>query len=190
MKPQIGTISQSSMQKTNSSIDSMSTPMSMCLTPIHNHLDLKIYLDNIPLNLSQRNYMDQSPIVHFHPTVKIEPNDIPGIPVGDILHLHKENVTIHDFLETLDLDNKTKEMLNDNSNGINKPTSINVYVNGSLKKEGMDYLMPNKDRILLSIYTIDKDKNEFTKEIEKQIESVTNYTGLGKDKNLQLFGGC
>lgn len=189
MKPQIDTITQSSMQKTNSSIDSMSMPMSICLTPIHNHLDLKIYLDNIPLNLSQRNYMDQSPIVHFHPTVKIEPNDVPGIPVGDILHLHKENVTIHDFLNTLDLDNKTKEML-DNSNGMNKPTSINVYVNGSLKKEGIDYLMQNNDRILLSIYTIDKDKNEFTKEIEKQIESVTNYTGLGKDKNLQLFGGC
>lgn len=190
MKTQIDDKSQYSMPKTNSSIDSMFIPMSMCLTPIHNHLDLKIYLNNIPLNLSQRNYMDQSPIVHFHPTVKVEPNDVPGIPVGDILHIHKGNVTIHDFLKTLDLDNKTKEILDDNSNGTNKPTSISVYVNGDLQKEGLDYLMQNKDRILLSIYNIDKDKKQFTHEIEKQIESVTNYAGLGKDKNPQLFGGC
>ena len=190
MKTQIDDKSQLSMRKTNSSIDSMFKPMSMCLTPIHNHLDLKIYLNNIPLNLSQRNYMDPPPIVHFHPTVKVEPNDLPGIPVGDILHLHKGNVTIHDFLKTIDLDNKTKELLVDNSNDTNKPTSISVYVNGDLQKEGLDYFMQNKDRILLSIYNIDKNKKQFTHEIEKQIESVTNYAGLGKDKNPQLFGGC
>ncbi|MGI0044883.1 MAG: peroxiredoxin family protein, partial [Nitrososphaeraceae archaeon] len=75
---------------------------SMCITSIHKHADFKLYLGANQLNLSQRKFMDQSTDVHFHPTVKINPRDIPGIPVGDIVHIHKQNVTIKDFLNTLD----------------------------------------------------------------------------------------
>ncbi|MGI0011717.1 MAG: peroxiredoxin family protein, partial [Nitrosopumilaceae archaeon] len=50
---------------------------SMCLTPIHNRADFKIYLNGDSLNLAQRKYMDQSMDIHFHPTVKVNPDDVP-----------------------------------------------------------------------------------------------------------------
>lgn len=168
---------------TNSTGDTTMVDHSMCLTPIHNHADFKVYLNGNPLNLTQRNYMDQSSDVHFHPTVKVNPDDVPGIPFADMVHMHKENITISDLLDTLDFDDATSKMLSGNSG------MLMVYANGELKPEGLDYVMQDKDRILVSYYDdtsgIIKDE-----EIAKQIESVTNYAIMGKDKNPSLFGGC
>lgn len=156
---------------------------SMCLTPIHKHADFKVYLNGNPLNLTQRKYMDQSSDVHFHPTVKVNPDDVPGIPFADMVHMHKENMTISDLLNTLDFDNATSKMLSGNSG------MLMAYANGELKPEGLDYVMQDKDRILVSYYD---DTSGIIKddEIAKQIDSVTNYAIMGKDKNLSLFGGC
>lgn len=150
---------------------------SMCLTPIHNHADFKVYLNGNPLDLSQRKYMDQDRDVHFHPTVKVNPDDIPGIPFADMVHIHKENLTVRDFLNTLDFDTDTLKMLNDEQ-------KLKVYANGELRQEGLDYVMHDKDRILVSY------GSETESQIAKQIESVTNYATMGRDKNPSLFGGC
>ncbi len=168
-----------SIQNTTSAI--MMNDHSMCSTPIHNHADLKVYLNGVPLNLAQRKYMDQSADVHFHPTVKIHPNDIPGVPFADMVHIHKENITIGDFLNTLDLDANTTKILNDDKQ------ILKVYVNGVLDKKGLDYIMKDKDRILVSY---DTNKGENKNDIAKQIESVTSYATIGKDKNPSFFGGC
>lgn len=151
---------------------------SMCLTPIHNHADLKIYINDSSLNLAQRKYMDQSSDVHFHPTVKVNSNDIPGVPFADMVHIHRDNVTIEDFLDTLDIDTNTKKMLYDKQ-------LTKVYVNGILKKEGLDYIINDKYRILVSYSGSDSES-----QIAKQIRSVTSYAGLGRDRNPSLFGGC
>ncbi|MGH9987084.1 MAG: peroxiredoxin family protein, partial [Nitrososphaeraceae archaeon] len=106
---------------------------SMCITPIHKHADLKVYLDNVLLNMSQRKFMDQNAEVHFHPTVKVNPNDVPGVPFGDMVHIHKENVTIKDFFNTLDLDtNNTLGKLIGN-NGM-----MRVYVNEAYQEMGLN----------------------------------------------------
>ena len=151
---------------------------SMCLTPIHRHAALKIYLNGNLLNLSERKYTDQSSEVHFHPTVKVNPNDLPGIPFGDMVHIHKDNLTIRDFLNTLDLDNYTLKTLQNDK-------YLKVYVNGEVHAEGLDYIMHDKDRILVT--NTGQDKYD---EIAKQIESVTSYAIMGKEKNPSLFGGC
>lgn len=151
---------------------------SMCLTPIHTHADLKIYLNGNLLNLTERKYMDQSREVHFHPTVKVYPNDIPGIPFGDMVHIHKENVTVGDFLNTLDLDNATLNVLQDNK-------YLKVYVNSKVHPAGLDYIMHDKDRILVT-----NTASGNSDEIAKQAESVTSYAVIGKEKNPSLFGWC
>jgi len=83
----------------------------LCAQLQYTHADLYIYLNGNLLNLTERKYMDQSPEVHFHPTVKVNPNDIPRIPFGDMVHIHKDNLTIRDFLNTLDLNNHTLKIL-------------------------------------------------------------------------------
>ncbi|MGH9977775.1 MAG: peroxiredoxin family protein, partial [Nitrososphaeraceae archaeon] len=158
------------------------TPMtdhSMCITPIHKHADFKIYLDGVLLNMSQRKFMDQAAEVHFHPTVKVNPNDIPGVPFGDMVHIHKENVTIKDFLNTLDLDTNTLGKLGNNE-------MLRVYINGAYQKIGLNHVMNDKDRILVS--HISDGITE--KEILNQMESVTSNAVMGKDRNPSIFGGC
>lgn len=150
---------------------------SMCLTPIHEHADFKVYLNGNPLNLAERKYMDQDRVVHFHTTVKVNPDDVPGIPFADMVHIHDENITINDFLNTLELGNDTFKMLADKQ-------LTKVYVNGDLRPEGLDYVMQDKDRILVTSGNVNES------EIAKEIESVTDYATMGKDKNPSLFGGC
>ncbi|MGI0015300.1 MAG: hypothetical protein ACREBU_17935, partial [Nitrososphaera sp.] len=100
------------------------------------------------------------------------------------VHIHKENVTISDFLNTLDLGNDTLKMLEDKQ-------LTKVYVNGNLQPGGLDYIMHDKDRILVSSYDSSNSGNNVAEnEIAKQIESVSNYATMGKDKNPSVFGGC
>lgn len=145
---------------------------SMCLTPIHNHVDFKMYLGGTMLNFSQNNYMDQSNEVHFHKTVKAKPDDVAGIPNGLIIHVHKENVTIGNFLKTLDLPFDTDGILN-----------LKVMVNGAVQPSGLNYIMKDKDRLLVTDSSNDS-------QIKSQVESVTDYAIQGKEKNPSLFGGC
>lgn len=170
---------------TNIALSYLSNPASaidhsMCVTPIHRHADFKIYLDGVPLNMSQRKFMDQAAEVHFHPTVKVNPNDVPGVPFGDMVHIHKENVTIKDFLNTLDFDTNTFGKLGGNND------MLRVYVNGTNQEMGLNYVMNDKDRILVS--QISDGTTE--KDILNQIESVTSYAVMGKDRNPSIFGGC
>lgn len=158
------------------------TDHSMCLTPMHKHADFKVYLDGLPLDLAQRKYMDQASDVHFHPTVKVNPDDIPGVPFADIVHIHRENVTVLEFLTTLDLDNDATSKI------LVTDQKLKVYVNGDLRSEGLNYLMQDKDRILLSFNEV--NDNTTQDEISRQINSVTEYALEGKEKNPSLFGGC
>lgn len=144
----------------------------MCLTPIHNHVDFKMYIGGNILNFSQNNYMDQSNEAHFHKTTKVEPDDVAGLPNGLLIHVHKENIIIGDFLKTLDLPFNLDTIQN-----------LKVYVNGNLQRSGLEYVMKDKDRILVTDSTDDQ-------QIKQQIDSVTDYAIKGKEKNPSLFGGC
>jgi len=145
---------------------------SMCLTPVHNHVDFKMYLNGNMLNFSQNFYMDQSNVIHFHKTVKIKPDDIPGIPNGLIIHVHKEGATIREFMETLDLPFDFNNLQN-----------LKVYANGIEQSLGLEYVLKDKDRLLIT------DSNNDS-QIKSQMDSVTDYALQGKEKNPSLFGGC
>jgi hypothetical protein len=69
-----------------------------------------------------------------------------------------------------------------------KGGNIFVYVvdiNGDIRLEGLDYVMHDKDRILVTNTPV-----ENTAEIAKQITSVSSYAIIGIEKNPSLFGGC
>jgi hypothetical protein len=69
-----------------------------------------------------------------------------------------------------------------------KGGNIFVYVvdiNGDIRLEGLDYVMHDKDRILVTNTPV-----ENTAEIAKQITSVSSYAMIGIEKNPSLFGGC
>lgn len=145
---------------------------SMCLTPIHNHADFKMYLGGVMLNFSQNNYMDQSNEVHFHKTVKVKPDDIPNVPNGLLIHIHREGMLFREFLKTLDMPFDVAAIEN-----------LKVYVNGNIQESGLDYTLQDKDRILITSNTEDSA-------IKAQVDSVTDYALQGKEKNPSLFGGC
>lgn len=149
----------------------------MCRTPIHYHTDFKLYINGVAFNFSQRNFMDQSSEVHFHPTVKVKPDEIPGIPIGDIIHVHKEEMTLRKFFETLDVDAPTRAIVDDKN-------TLQVYVDSQLKSEGLEYVLKDKERVLVT------NGPQPGSTIAQQMESVTNHAVLGKEKNPSLLGGC
>jgi peroxiredoxin Q/BCP len=145
---------------------------SMCLTPIHNHVDFKMYLGETMLNFSQKSFMDQANFTHFHKTVKVNPDDVPGIPNGLLIHVHRDNVTIRDFLKTLDLPFNIDNIQN-----------LKVVVNDNVQSSGLDYVLKDKDRLLVT-------GSSNNSQIKSQMDSVTDYALQGKEKNPSLFGGC
>lgn len=149
----------------------------MCQTPIHYHSNFKLYFNDRLFNLSQRDYMDQHMDAHFHPTVKVKPEDTPGIPVSEIVHVHKPNLTLQFFLSTLDFDDNTRGLLAD-------PTNLRVYVNGTLRSEGLNATFEEASRILVTYGNLTKDQ------VDRQQASVTSYTTQDKEKYPHLFGGC
>jgi len=158
----------------------------MCSTPIHYHADIKFYINGTQLNLAQRKYMDQAPDVHFHTTVKVKPNDIPGIPFADMVHIHAQNLTINHLLKTLDLNQTVLKALDNQQ-------MTKVYVNGVLNQAGLDYAMHDKERILVSYYAGkggSVNNPEPQGELGKEMKSVTYYATLGKNANPSFFGGC
>jgi len=62
-----------------------------------------------------------------------------------------------------------------------------------LNKVGLDYVMHDKDRILVSYYAGKNGSVNYTEpqgELGKEMKSVTYYATLGKNMNPSLFGGC
>lgn len=150
---------------------------SMCITPIHKHVNFKLYLNDRIFNLSQRQYMDQHMDAHFHPTVKVKPGDTPGIPFADVVHVHKDNLTLRFFLTTLDFDDNTRALLDDAQN-------LHVYANGTLQPAGVDYAPNDWESVLVT------HGNLSGEQINRQLGSVTAYLPEDKQRHPELFGGC
>lgn len=150
---------------------------SMCITPIHRHANLRVYVNGTMVDFAKREHMDQSAEFHFHPTVKVDEDDEPGVPVGDFFHIHRDNVTLRDFFATLDLPPEVSAAFDDEA-------QLQVYVNETLVDLGLDHAPLDGDRVLVTTGpTTDTP-------IQNQLGSVTRYTSDDEDRYPSLFGGC
>ncbi len=131
----------------------------------HGHFDIKVYLNGTRVNFGLAKYQsaegkELDPDVHLH-----DGN-------GNLVHVHKNGVTLNQFFNSLKmsftdscfiLDNDKKFCNSDQKN-------LKMYVNGLVNTDFQNYIPQDLDRILIS-FGPQEDKNLAT-----QINSVTDLS--------------
>ena len=123
----------------------------------HEHADLKIYVDSIPVDLSQQKYQLKSKFIH------VEDGD------GDVIHKHAKGVTLGMFFRTIGIEFKKNCLTIDDKKYCNSGNKkIRMFVNGKEIEEFEDYEFKSLDKILITY------GNSTDSEISRQIKTVTN----------------
>jgi len=123
----------------------------------HIHMDIKVYLDGVPVNFGDQKYQLRAQQVHF------ESGD------GDVFHVHATGVTLGYLFETLggrlsetciSLDGVTK--CNDGTK------TLKFYVNGQPNNQFGKYLPRSLDKLSVSY------GSETSEQIQRQLATVTD----------------
>lgn len=136
----------------------------------HEHIDLKVYLGNKELDLSQTKYQSTSedekdPNVHVH-----DGN-------GEVVHKHREGVTLGMFFKSIGISfdqnclvlDTSERYCNDESN------ELRFLVNGQNDSRFANYELNDLDRVLINY----GPKNE---NLESKINSVTDQACMYSEK--------
>jgi hypothetical protein len=127
----------------------------------HLHADYKVYIDNKPISFVKREYMVAAPHVH------IEGMD------GDVIHVHATGVTIGEYFRTLGMKFSNSCFILDKPlDGVKKfcneeGKTLKFYVNGEPNDLYGDYLISDKDKLLISYGPADED-------IKHQLAAITD----------------
>lgn len=121
-------------------------------TSFHEHFDLVVFLDGEQLDLSQEKYQSSTyeykdKHIHLH-----DGN-------GSVIHLHKPDVSLHTFFETLDMNLGDDCLVLDTLQEFctNEEKSFYIVVNGQKLSDVISEYIPNdEDRIL--VYYGDDDQ--------------------------------
>ena len=127
------------------------------LRSVHNHADVKVYIDGKAIDFSQHKYQLASRFIHFEEGV------------GDVIHMHATGLTIGHLFKSLGGDISTNCItldLQSNCRDGNKTSKL--YVHNQPNNEFDNYIIKDLDKILISY------GNEDQAEIQKQLDSITN----------------
>ena len=122
---------------------------------VHIHADFKVYINDKAIDFSQLMYQLRDKSVH------VEDN------IGEVVHVHKEDVTIGDFFNTLDIEfNNNCITLVEGKYCNEDNKQLRFFVNGLENNEFEKYEIKNFDKILISYGEGD---------ITKQLSSITDF---------------
>ena len=141
----------------------------------HIHADWKIYINNKPLDLSDKSHMDRmrnnQPVSSF---IHVDSGAPAPEKTGEVLHMHATGVPLWVFFKSIGMDfNKdciTLENKEKFCNDINK--QLQFYVNGQLNNQFENYVFNDLDKILISY------GNDSEEEIKNQLNSITDFAKL------------
>ncbi len=126
---------------------------------IHEHFDLKVYIDGKPMDFSKTRYQLKSAYIHLEEGI------------GEVVHIHATGITLQHFFNTIEI------TLNENCMTVdaNKMCSVGgktlrYYANGKLIEEKEDYVPKDFDKILITY------GDETEAEIQQQIASLTSLS--------------
>lgn len=145
----------SELQKDNKDLMMLSGVGS--LRSVHNHADVKVYINGKAVDFSQSKYQLAARFIHFEEGI------------GDVIHTHATGLTMGHLFKSLGADfgnNCLAFEKTDYCNGEN--AKLRLYVNGRPNSEFDNYIIKDLDKILVS-YGSESDE-----EIQKQLNSITN----------------
>lgn len=122
---------------------------------VHIHSDFKVYINGKAIDFSLPKYQLRDKSVHIEGGI------------GDLIHVHKENITTGIFFKTLDIRfSKTCIVIPAEGSYCSLGNKkLSFYVNGIENNEFEDYEIIDMDKILVSYGEGD---------IENQLETITN----------------
>ena len=127
------------------------------LGSVHHHADVKVYINGISIDFSQRKYQLTTSFIHFEEGL------------GDVIHLHAPGLTIGHLLNSVGIKFNSDCLFIEGQSYCNdKDKKIKFYVNDQPNKEFYNYVIKDLDKILISY------GNENDLEIKKQLDSITN----------------
>lgn len=137
---------------------------------VHEHIDLKVYLSDEQLDLSQAKYQESAdnplePSVHMH-----DGN-------GEVVHKHRDGATLGLFFSSLGMNLREDCLITDEGkrfcNDINN--ELRFFVNGQASDQFASYELNDLDRVLISYGPKSGDLTE-------QLNSVTDLSCIYSEK--------
>ncbi len=127
------------------------------LGSVHNHADVKVYINGNAVDFSQHKYQITTSFIHFEDGI------------GNVIHIHATGMTIGQLFKSLkgEITNDCVALESQNYCNENKK-KLKFYVNGKPSNEFGNYAVHDLDKILISY------GSEDSAEIQKQMDSVTN----------------
>ena len=127
------------------------------LKSVHNHADVKVYINDQSIDFSQRKYQVTTSFIHFEDGL------------GDVIHIHATGLTVVHLFKSVKGDiNPNCIVLEDQSYCNEDGKKLKFYVDGKENNGFASYVIEDLDKILVSY------GDESESEIQKQLNSVTN----------------
>ncbi len=120
---------------------------------VHIHADFKVYINDKAIDFSVPMYQLRDKSVHVEDGI------------GDMVHVHKEGITMGHFFETLGIEFDNECIVIDDNYCSEDDNKLSFYVNGIENDEFENYEIRDLDKILVSYGGGD---------VEEQLTSITN----------------
>lgn len=150
----------------------------------HVHADFHIVVNGELVDLSDDMFMttaEQS----FHPDAHLHDND------GDVKHIHAENVTFVDFLESLEIELTDDCITLDNTYCSDESNQLAMYVNDTLYTDPItEYVPVDDDRILVYYGTNDPDPEQLQSYLDAVPADACYYSGTCPERGVAPPESC
>ena len=162
-------ISQSELKKSNSDLSIYNYQLRFLLgigdlNSVHQHADIKVYLNGKSIDFSQKKYQLTTNYIHFEDGI------------GDVMHIHASGITVGHMLRGVGMA-FTNECLKINEENYcnDDKNSLKFYVNGKPNILFDNYAVQDLDKLLVSYGPKTQDTSE-------QLASVTDLARVYSKK--------
>ena len=137
----------------------------------HIHADWKIYIDNKPLDFSDKSHMERmranQPVSSF---IHVDSGAPAPEKTGDVLHMHATGIPLWVFFKSIGMDFNKDCIFGNNEKFCNAENKkLKFFVNGKQNNEFENYVFTDLDKILISY------GDESEEEIKNQLDSITDF---------------
>lgn len=168
----------------------------------HEHADFALFLDGVRFDFARPEFMSNKPCVitdasWFVPAALAHGNDLEDAVHlhdgdGSVIHVHRENVTMHDFFESLNMVFEDGSFT-DNEGGVYKDNdlrSFRYFVNGEEVESIQDYVIRNQDQILITYGLQNRDQAGILAEIGQISNRACLFSGTCSHRGLAPIESC
>jgi hypothetical protein len=159
------------------------------LNDVHNHADIRIFLNGEPYNLNQSKYISEkdntlNPFMHLHD------ND------GDVLHQHISDGSLEEFFSSINMQFSKDCFVLDNATSYcnNGHSTLQMFVNGKENDKFEKYVFRDLDRILI---TYGSEQSLINQQIAQVTDKACIQSGKcperglpGNESGCTMQGGC